>query len=101
MDGAENRIVTLILEDAQAEPLGNEPVRLGDRIVGKTTSAAFGHRVGAPVALADIFDPAARADGATVTVDIARTLYSATVWNGPAFDPEGTRMRTSARSRDA
>ena len=91
--GAENRIVSIILEDEQAVPLGNEPVLDGGRIVGKTTSAAFGFRVGAPVALADITERAARSEGARVAIDIAGTLAFGRVVVGAAFDPSGSRMR--------
>ena len=38
------RIASIVLDDEEALPLGGEPVRLGERIVGKTTSAAFGYR---------------------------------------------------------
>lgn len=91
--GAQNRLVSLVLDDSDAWPHGHEPVRLGDQIVGKTTSAAFGFRVGRPVAIADLTDPAARAEGARVLLDIGGDPHGATVTNRPAFDPDGSRMR--------
>ena len=91
--GAVNRIVSIVFEDPSAVPLGNEPVLSGRRIVGKTTSAAFGFRIGAPIALADIAEPGARQEAETVAVNIAGTLYSGRVVVGPAFDPGGGRMR--------
>ena len=91
--GAENRIVSIVLEDGDAVPLGSEPVLDGGRIVGKTTSAAFGFRVGAPVALADITERTARSEGARVAIDIAGTLSFGRVVVGAAFDPSGSRMR--------
>ena len=48
------RMASIVLDDADAVPLGSEPVCFGERIVGKTTSAAFGYRIGKPVALAMI-----------------------------------------------
>ncbi len=91
--GCENRIMSILLDDIGAVPLGNEPVMSSGRIVGKTTSAAFGFRIGTPVALADISEPAARRDGAVVDINIAGSMQSGRVVVGAAFDPAGTRMR--------
>ena len=88
------RLATLVLDDPDAVPLGGEPVRLGERIIGKTTSAAFGYRIGRPVALAmvdsGVFaeDPEPRAD-----VDIAGKRAPGAVIFEAAFDPTGARMR--------
>ena len=92
-EGAGNRIVSIVLDDRHAVPLGNEPVVADGRIVGRTTSAAFGFRIGAPVALADIAEPSARQAGADVAVDIAGTLSQGRVVAGAAFDPGSRRMR--------
>lgn len=85
------RCLSLLFDDEAAEPLGHEPVRHDGRIVGETSSAAFGYRVGRPVALALI--DAAVPDDATVTVDIAREQVSARLQARPPFDPDGARMR--------
>lgn len=89
--GARSVIVSLVLDDAEAVPLGHEPVYRGDSIVGKTSSAAFGYRIGKPVALAAVKVPLA--EGERVKVDIARRLCDATVTLGPVFDPSGSRMK--------
>ncbi|MDJ0778977.1 MAG: FAD-dependent oxidoreductase [Gammaproteobacteria bacterium] len=86
------RIVSLVFDDTSAVPLGNEPVYAGGTIVGKTTSAAFGYRVGRPVALASI-DAAHGAAGPAVTVDVGGQRYAAAVTMAAAFDPDGRRMR--------
>lgn len=93
-NGAVAQVVSLKLDDASAVPLGHEPICLDDRIVGQTTSCAFGFRVGKPVALGHVHDPLP--DGTRVQVDIARVLYDATVVNGPLFDPQGHRMKDRA-----
>ena len=92
-EGRENRLVSLIFDDPHATPLGEEPVRLDGAIAGKTTSAAFGYRVGRPVAIADLSLPEARIDGATVSVDVGGATCLATVRHGAVFDPTGARMR--------
>ena len=89
--GAMNKVVSLMLEDEQAMPLGHEPIYLDGAIVGQTSSCAFGYRVGKPVALGHVSTPLA--DGQRVQVDIAREMFEATVTNGPLFDPDGTRMK--------
>ena len=83
-------LVTLIFDDTDAVPLGHEPVYAAGRIVGQTTSAAFGHRIGRPVALAHV---AEAEDGMRVEVDIAGERAPARLQFAPAFDPEGARMR--------
>ena len=74
-------------------PLGNEPVYLEDRLAGKTTSAAFGYRVGRPLAIADLALAEARAEGVPVSLDIAGERFAAQVTLQPAFDPQGLLMR--------
>ena len=90
--GPESRIVSILLDDVDAVPIGGEPVLEGGRIVGRTTSAAFGYRVGRPIALALVECAVARADAAVV-IDIAGRLSSGKVRLGAAFDPRGERMK--------
>ena len=88
------RIATIVLDDAKAVPLGSEPVRLGERIVGKTTSAAFGYRIGRPVALAMIDGQRlAGAPEKRVDIDIAGVRAPGAVIFEAAYDPRGARMR--------
>ncbi len=92
-EGPKSHMVTILLDDPSAVPLGHEPIRLDGEIVGETTSAAFGYRVGKPVALgyAHVDAP----EGLDVQVDIARELFAARLTTSPAFDPKGARMRPS------
>jgi len=99
--GAEKKMVTIIMQDNDVVPLGNEPVYLSGKIIGQTTSAAYGYRIGAPVALAYL--NAGSNDicaGTTVQVDIARKLVDGTVIFQAAFDPTGLRMRNSSSTGD-
>ena len=88
-----NRLVTIVLQDVDAVPLGNEPIYFENRIVGKTTSAAFGYRVGKPIAIADLSDPTARTNNAVVEIDIAGARTLGNVALTSAYDPTGQRMR--------
>ncbi len=94
-EGEACRIVTIILDDENAVPLGNEPVYFEGQTAGKTTSAAFGYRIGKPVAIADITLAEARIEGAKVEIDIAGEFFRGHVTLLPAFDPKGSRMRNS------
>lgn len=86
------RIGSIIFDDANAWPIGNEPIYQGDRIVGQTTSAAFGHRIDAHIAIATVDADVAEA---IVEVDIAGEKFTARTHTKAVFDPSGARMRGS------
>jgi 4-methylaminobutanoate oxidase (formaldehyde-forming) len=92
----ESRMVTLLLDDQSAVPLGNEPVTLDGAIVGQTTSAAYGYRIARPLALAYV-EAAHAQNGRRLAVDIAGASFDGVVSTAPAFDPKGARMRASTR----
>ena len=96
--GSGRRLVSVLLDDSAALPLGNEPVLLDGAIAGKTTSAAFGYRVGRPVALALIEADLGRdLEGAKVQIDIAGQSWSGTAKTRAVFDPKGERMKTQSQ----
>ena len=90
-EGAENKLISLTLEDDTAVPIGGEPIYLNDQIIGQTTSCAFGFRIGKPIALGYLKEKVL--NNSNVYVDIARHLYRATVSTGPLFDADGLTMR--------
>ena len=59
---------------------------------GRPTSAAFGYRVGRPVAIA-LVESDAVIDGGTVEVNIGGEIVAAGMSVAPLFDPSGARMR--------
>ncbi len=96
------RVVSIILEDETAVPLGNEPVYLNGKIIGKTTSAAFGYRVGKPVALALVEAGLLKLEGEiTLNVDIAGTRFAGALSRQAAFDPKGKAMRPQTPVKQA
>ena len=58
--------------------------------IRKTTSAAFGFRVGKSIALAYLNGAIG---GDRLRIDIARTMFPATFTKAPAFNPTGTLMQ--------
>ena len=86
--------MTLTLDDCDAVPLGNEPVFYDNTIVGKTTSAAYGYRIGRPVAIALLSgDGASLPDSTRIEVDVARQRFAGTVNFKAVFDPSGKVLR--------
>lgn len=85
-------ICSLVFDTDEQLPLGHEPVIVDRDIIGKTTSCAFGYRVGKPVALAQVSTPLAA--GTRVRVDVAGVECGAVASPGALFDPSGSRMRT-------
>ena len=90
-DTRRRTLATILFDDTDAVPLGHEPVYRDGKIVGRTTSAAFGYRVGRPVALGHV--DVGEIDGRRVEVDIAGTRHPARMQIAPAFDPKGKQMR--------
>lgn len=89
----DKRMISIILDDPQTYPIGNEPVLdMSGQIIGKTTSASFGYRVGKPVALALILSEYA-GNGCRVNVDIAGKVSAGRVEINSAYDPDGKIMR--------
>ena len=84
-------LATIVFDDADAVPLGHEPIYCESAIVGRTTSAAFGYRIGRPVALGHV--EAEEIDGRRVEIDIAGIRHPARMQIAPAFDPKGKQMR--------
>ena len=91
--GPSKRVVTLILDDPDADPHGDETVYCDDQLVGQATSAAFGYRVGCPVALAYVDASFLERGVSRVALDIAGQRYAATLSTQAAYDPTGQRLR--------
>ena len=82
----------LVLDDPRSVALGEEPVRMDDRIVGRVTSGGYGYTVERSVAYAYL--PAAHAEpGTNVDVEIFGTWVPGTIAAEPLFDPKGERIR--------
>ncbi|MDA7947056.1 MAG: FAD-dependent oxidoreductase [Hyphomicrobiaceae bacterium] len=93
-DGVSQSLLTILVDNPEANPLGDEPVYADGILVGQVTSAAFGYRVGKPVALAHIdLDAIPQPEGARVALDIAGVQATGTITLRAAFDPDGMRMR--------
>ncbi len=89
---AERRLCCLVLDDPRAVALGSEPVRVGDRVVGRVTSGGYGYTVARSIAYAYL--PAGDADeGTEVAVEIFGEWVAGAVAREPLFDSAGERIR--------
>jgi dimethylglycine dehydrogenase len=88
----QRRLVTLQVEATDADCSGFEPLWLGDRLVGMTTSGGWGHRLGVSLALAMVDSAQAHA-GTQLEVQIVGDRRMATVIPDSPYDPSGHKMR--------
>ena len=86
------RLACLTLADPLRAVLGNEPVRVEGRTVGRVTSGAIGHTVAASIAFAYL-PSASCTPGTSVQVLVFGEWVEATVVNEPLYDPTGGRVR--------
>ncbi|MCP4875550.1 MAG: FAD-dependent oxidoreductase [Gammaproteobacteria bacterium] len=94
----DKKLVSILFDSVDAQPLGNEPVYHDGKIIGKTTSASFGYRVGRPVAIALIESNSENyLAGLKVDVDIARSQNAGTIALNAVYDPSGSNMRAATR----
>jgi dimethylglycine dehydrogenase len=93
-DGIRWILVYCEVDATDSDCRGNEPVRdPGDgRIIGLTTSGAYGHTVGKSLAFAYV-EPAFGAPGSTFDIQLFGDLRRATVLAEAAYDPSNDRLR--------
>jgi glycine cleavage system T protein len=85
-------LACLVLDDPRSVALGEEPVRVHGRVVGRVTSGGYGYTVGRSIAYA--FLPATDATPEReVEVEIFGRWVGGRVAREPLFDPRGERIR--------
>ncbi len=88
------RLVTFVVDAADADAIGDEPVWHDGAVVGWITSGGFGHCVGKSIALGYI--PTALATATTgFEIEILGERRRASIAPAPLHDPAGERMRRS------
>jgi dimethylglycine dehydrogenase len=89
---APQRLVTLYVEDTDADASGFEPVWRDGTLVGFVTSGGYGHCVDRSLAMA-LVAPEHSAPGTRLTTHIVGEEKSAEVIAPSPYDPDGRRMR--------
>jgi 4-methylaminobutanoate oxidase (formaldehyde-forming) len=91
------RLVTFVLDDPAALPLGDEPIWHEGRVAGWVTSAAFGHTLGRAVAMGYVRRPdgvdAACVAGTSFEIDIAGDRFTARGCLRAPYDPDALRVK--------
>ncbi|HET6467520.1 MAG TPA: FAD-dependent oxidoreductase [Geminicoccaceae bacterium] len=91
--GPERKLVTLVVDAADADVIGDEPIWHAGRVVGWVTSGGWAHHVRRSVALGYLPAALAAAADEGFEVEILGERRRATLQPVPLFDPAGERMR--------
>jgi glycine cleavage system T protein len=86
------RLRCLVLDDPRSVALGNEPVRVDGRIVGRVTSGGYGFAVERSIAFAYLPGDQA-AIGTRGDVEVFGDWVGFEVAREPLYDPDGARIR--------
>ncbi len=90
--GAARKLCAFVVDAADADVTGHEPIRIDGAVQGFCTSGGYSHWAGKSVALGLI--PTSLAQGGlAVEIEILGENRPATLVTKPLFDPGGTRMR--------
>jgi len=97
-EGLRRRLAVVVLDDPEPLLYHNEPILLDGRIVGRITSAAFGHTIGRSIGLGYVSrdDGPVAADwlaSGRIEVDVAQVRRPATASLRPPYDPDNARIR--------
>jgi len=90
--GPRMKLVYLEVDNTDSDCMGNEPVYAGEKLVGVTTSGAFGHKVGKSLAFAYV-PPEMTAPGTTFDVLVFTERRKARIIPEPAWDAENARLK--------
>jgi len=91
--GRQWQFVTLELHGVtDADARGQEPIFVGDRLVGRATSGGYGWRCGKSLALAMV-EPAVAGEGSALAINILGKRHAATVVADSPFDPQNAALR--------
>ena len=91
-NGVDLQLVYVTVDTDNADPLGNEPVYDGERIIGISTSGAYGYTVQRTIAFAYVESKYA-AIGTEFDVAVLGDRRSAVVIDEPIYDPQNERLR--------
>ena len=75
-----------------ADALGNNPIYLDGKVIGRATSGGYGHRIKKSLVLAMI-NPSLIKTGLKVKIDILGTKYDASIINESPYDPSNEKLR--------
>ena len=92
-DGVPIHLVYCEVDAKDADPMGNEPVLDGEKIIGVTTSGGYGHCVQKSLTFAYV-NTGYESAGTTFDIRILGELRKATVLSEAAWDPDNERLKS-------
>ena len=90
--GPGRRLCSFVVDANEVDAVADEPIWMGNEVVGFVTSGGYAHYTGKSVALG-FLPTAAIKDGCEVEIEILGCRRKATLLSAPLFDPEGKRLR--------
>ena len=75
-----------------ADALGNNPIYLDGKVIGRATSGGYGHRIQKSLVLAMI-NPSLIQVGLKVKIDILGNKYDASIIEESPYDPKNEKLR--------
>ncbi|MBI5615208.1 MAG: GcvT family protein [Gammaproteobacteria bacterium] len=94
---SKRRLVQFVLEDAEPLLYHNEPIYRDGKLNGYTTSAGYGHTLGAAIAMGYVANPDGVSDefvtNARYEIEIGNTRHAAKPSLVPLYDPKNLRVR--------
>ena len=90
--GVESRLVYLAVDAVDADTHGSEPVYADGRMVGLTTSGAYGYAVGQSIAFAFV-EPDCAEPGSELEIAMLGDRHTARVLAEPLYDARNQRLR--------
>ncbi len=87
------KLVPILFDDIRQVPLGNEPIRVADQIIGRVKSGGQGYSLNKAIAYAYL--PIEHSEAGTrLDVEFFGDWKSGVVASEPLFDPTNTRIRS-------
>jgi len=90
--GPRMKLVYMEVDNTDSDCMGNEPVYAGERVVGVTTSGAFGHKTGKSLAFAYV-PPEMTAPGTEFDVLVFQERRKARIIPESIWDPANDRLK--------
>jgi glycine cleavage system aminomethyltransferase T len=95
--GVKRQLVQFLLSDPEVMLYHDEPVYADGKMIGRTTSGAYGHNLGGAVGLGYVRDdlgPVAQViAGAKIEIEVAGRRIAAKASLEPMYDPKSLRIR--------
>ncbi len=90
--GLAESLVLMTVETNNADAIGDEPVYMGDEIIGRVTSSGYGHTVGKSLAMAYIKSEFSK-PGTQSEILIFGERHRAEIVPVPYYDPENKQLK--------